>query len=100
MSASYGLFQIMGFNHALCGVDTVDAYYVAMHDSEAEQLRALVEFLRHKDNAAMHKALRAKDWAGFAKLYNGKNYQINDYDTKLSAAYRRYAQLYPEAKAA
>ena len=48
----------------------------------------------------MLKALKAKDWAGFAKLYNGKNYQINDYDTKLVAAYRRYQSAYPEQKAA
>lgn len=100
MSASYGLFQIMGFNHALCLYDNVDDFYNAMHMTEADQLSAFVYFVRHKDNAAMLKALKAKDWAGFAKLYNGKNYQINDYDTKLAAAYRRYQSVYPETKAA
>ena len=48
----------------------------------------------------MLKALKAKDWAGFAKMYNGPNYQINDYDTKLAAAYRRYQVAYPELKTA
>jgi hypothetical protein len=31
--------------------------------------------------------LKAKDWAKFAKLYNGPNYAINKYDIKLEAAY-------------
>lgn len=100
MSASYGLFQIMGFNHALCLYQDIDDFYNAMRMTEADQLSAFVHFLRHKDNAAMLKALKAKDWAGFAKLYNGPNYMINDYDTKLAAAYRRYQSAYPENQAA
>lgn len=100
MSASYGLFQLMGFNHALCEFADVEAFYDAMHDSESQQLRAFVHFVRRKENAPMLKALKAKDWAGFAKMYNGPNYQINDYDTKLAAAYRRYQVAYPELKTA
>lgn len=100
MSASYGLFQVMGFNHALCGYASVDEFYNAMHQSEAEQLRAFVGFVSHKDNASMLKAIKAKDWSGFAKLYNGPNYSINDYDSRLAAAYRRYQSAYPELKSA
>ncbi|NBT89135.1 MAG: DUF3380 domain-containing protein, partial [Flavobacteriaceae bacterium] len=37
--------------------------------------------------------LKAKDWAGFAKGYNGPAYAKNAYDTKLAGAYANFNSL-------
>ena len=33
--------------------------------------------------------LPKKNWAAFAKRYNGKNYKINSYDIKLEREYKK-----------
>jgi peptidoglycan hydrolase-like protein with peptidoglycan-binding domain len=37
-------------------------------------------------------SLKAHDWAGFARRYNGPNYAANNYDGLLAHFYERYAQ--------
>jgi peptidoglycan-binding domain 1 protein len=39
----------------------------------------------------MLSALQAKDWAEFAKRYNGPAYEQNQYDKKLAAAYQKFS---------
>ena len=34
---------------------------------------------------------KARDWAVFAKCYNGPAYAQNRYDVKLEAAYQKYS---------
>jgi hypothetical protein len=34
--------------------------------------------------------LKNKNWAAFARGYNGKDYKINKYDQKLAAAYKKH----------
>ena len=89
-SASWGRFQIMGFNHKAAGYETVEEYVAAMKQDEGKQLKAFGSFI--KSNPAMHKALKNKDWAGFAKRYNGSGYKKNNYDTKISNAYNKLAK--------
>jgi hypothetical protein len=89
-SASYGLFQIMGFNHQACGHGTVQAFAAAMIQGERAQLQAFALFI--VANHAMHDALKAADWAGFARRYNGPAYAQHGYDQKLKAAYARAAE--------
>jgi hypothetical protein len=84
-SASWGLFQIMGFHYKTLGYPTVQAFVNAAYKSEGSQLDMFVRFL--KANPAMLSALKAKDWPKFAKLYNGPKYKDNNYDTKLRDAY-------------
>ncbi|USQ97225.1 N-acetylmuramidase family protein [Caulobacter sp. RL271] len=86
-SASYGLFQVMGFNHRACGHATVQGFVADMIKGERFQLTAFAMFIIA--NPPMHAALRASDWAGFARLYNGKSYAKHAYDQKLKAAYAR-----------
>lgn len=88
-SASWGKFQIMGFNYKVAGFSTLQAFVNAMYRSEGAQLDAFVEFV--KANPTMHAALRERRWATFARHYNGPNYAINSYDTKLEAAYKRFS---------
>jgi len=87
-STSFGKFQIMGFNHRLCGYPEVEAFYTAMQESEARQLAAFCEFVAF--NASMHAALKAHAWAGFARAYNGPKYAENQYDLKLAKAWARH----------
>lgn len=86
-SASWGLFQIMGFNFGQAGFDTVQGYVAAMVRGEGDQLLAFARFVGA--NPEMAGALRRCDWAGFARRYNGKSYARHGYDQKLKAAYAR-----------
>lgn len=88
-SASWGQYQIMGFNYRACGFDTPSAFVAAMRESESRQLEAFTMLIAAEP--AWHKALKAKKWADFAKLYNGPDYRDNAYDTKLARAYERHA---------
>lgn len=86
-SASWGLGQVMGFNHEIAGYSTVDDFVDAMKISEGKQLDAAIEFIIHND---LDDELRRHDWAGFARGYNGAAYKKNKYDTKLAAAYDKF----------
>lgn len=85
-SASWGAFQIMGFNHAACGFAEVEAFVEAQASGAAEQLAAFCAFLRSQRLVGF---LREKDWTEFARRYNGPAYAQNKYDEKLRAAYQR-----------
>jgi len=87
LSASYGKFQIMGFNFAICNFVTVEDFYTAMQISEAEHLQAFCNYI--KGNALDDK-LRTHNWAELARRYNGPDYKKNQYDTKLAKAYTKY----------
>ncbi len=86
MATSWGMFQIMGFNHAKVGYGSVVDFVNAMADSERAQLQAFVAFIRA---AGLADELRKQDWAAFAKAYNGAGYRANKYDAKLAAAFAR-----------
>lgn len=88
-ATSWGGWQILGDNHRDCGCRDVDAFVAAMKAGVAEQLELFVRFLLA--NQSMVKALRARDWAGFACRYNGPAYADNAYDVRLKAAYDKYA---------
>ena len=84
-SASYGLFQIMGFNHAACGFPDPKSFVADMCRSEAQQLRAFAAFVRANNLAD---ELVRKDWNGFALGYNGSG-QVERYGGLMRDAYNR-----------
>ncbi len=88
-SASYGKFQIMGFNYSLCDFDNVEDFYTAMQASEGAQLKAFCCFIK-ATNLDGH--LRKHRWASFARGYNGPEYAKNKYEKKLAAAHARYSK--------
>ena len=88
-SASWGLFQIMGFHWGVLGYESPADFANKMAESEGQQLDAFVRFI--KADAGLHRALRSKDWSDFARRYNGPNYASNKYDVKLAAAYEEFA---------
>ena len=88
-SASWGMFQVMGFNYAACGESSVARFVRSMYQSECRQLLLGVRFI--KGNRPMLAALQKKDWKAFARLYNGLAYAQNRYDDKLSRAYSSFS---------
>lgn len=89
-SASWGKFQIMGFNHVAAGYSELQTFINAMYHSESKQLDAFVSFLKKDRGGAMQRALQAKEWAVFARLYNGPGYAKHNYDGRLRDAYRTF----------
>lgn len=89
MSASWGKFQIMGFNFNLAGFGNLQSFINAMYHSEGKQLIAFVNFI---NNTGLKKYLQRKDWARFARGYNGVSYAKNKYDIKLANAYKKYSE--------
>ena len=89
-SASWGAFQIMGFHWKRLGYASVQDFVTAMTAGESQQLDAFTRFI--ETDPALHKALKARKWADFAKLYNGPDYLRNLYDTKLQRAFERHAE--------
>lgn len=86
MSASWGMFQIMGFNHSRCGFKTVQQFVNAMCKDENAQLGAFTQFVI---NSGLADEMKDRRWADFARHYNGPGYALNKYDTKLAAAYAK-----------
>jgi hypothetical protein len=87
-SASWGLAQIMGSNFAQAGFGDVAGMVAAMSDSEDQQLAAFVAFLQAN---RLDRFLQAHDWTSLARGYNGPNFAINQYDTKLAQAFQQYS---------
>ena len=92
-SASWGLFQIMGYHASTLGYASVTAFVDAMKTKEAAHLEAFGRFISVKPpkGKPLIDALKAHDWVSFAKGYNGPGYKQNAYDTKLAQAYQGYA---------
>lgn len=86
-SASWGMFQIMGFNWKRCGFNNLQAFVNAMYKDEGEQFKAFVQFI--KSDKRLLTALQKRKWDKFAEAYNGPAYKENKYDIKLEQAYRR-----------
>lgn len=95
-SASWGLFQIMGFNFELAGYPDVRAYVNAIAASEGAQLDAFVSFVLSQPAMADH--LKEKRWADFARRYNGPGYAQNQYDVKLASEFTRARHQMIEAE--
>ena len=85
-SASWGLGQVMGYHWKSLGYESLQAFINAMYKDEASQLDAMCRYIRVNK---LDVALRKLNWATFAKGYNGVGYKANQYDAKLSAAYKK-----------
>lgn len=84
----WGMFQIGGFNWKKCGCSSIDDFVKKMCFSENMQLQLFADFIV---NSNMLKYLKAKDWRGFSRAYNGPNYAKKGYHTRMASAYRKYA---------
>lgn len=89
MSASWGRFQIMGFNFTHCGFTAVEDFVTAMKSGEPAQLAAFCEYIAL---TGLDDELREHRWPEFARRYNGADYAVNKYDVKLAKAWAQFAQ--------
>lgn len=80
-SASWGMFQIMGFHWQRLGFASAVDYVLTLSKGEPEQLEAFCRFI--ETDRRLLTAIRARDWALFAEVYNGAAYKKNQYDTKM-----------------
>lgn len=89
-SASWGLGQIMGFNAQAAGYPFAKAMVLAFMDDEEAHLRAMIRFIVTNK---LDDELRRRDWAGFARGYNGAGFAKNGYDKKLAASFARWQKI-------
>lgn len=93
-SASWGGPQIMGFNYKLAGFASVDAFVDAMMSGSRAHLMAFVGFVKSaglvdalRQISGLHASARA-----FARGYNGKGYEANEYHIKIARAFAKWAK--------
>ena len=89
-SASWGSFQIMGYHFKSLRYTSIDNFVSKMYEHEREHLNA---FGRYLDTNNLIRHLKSKNWAAFAKGYNGPAYAKNKYDVKLKNAYERFLKI-------
>lgn len=87
MGTYWGMFQIGGFNYKLCGCESVEEMVAKVCDSEFSQLEMFAVFIR---NSGMLEALKKKDWAAFARKYNGPSYAKRGYHTRMAKEYANF----------
>jgi len=95
LSTSWGRPQIMGFNANLAGYLTPEDMVEDFVTGEPAQLGAFVRIVQAFDlddelqrvSVAKSKLARMQEWHRFARVYNGKNYEINKYPERLEAAF-------------
>ncbi len=92
-SASWGIAQIMGFNFGIAGFPTVDEMVAAMVKDEGSQLSAMAAFIAGNNLDAV---LRDQDWTSFARGYNGADFERNQYNARLAAAYAKATVAVPD----
>jgi hypothetical protein len=88
-SASWGAFQIMGFNYAVCGYASVSMFVNAMKTNVQAHMDAFAHFIQ--GNPALRQAMISHDWQAFARGYNGPG-AVAAYSAKISTAYQLHAR--------
>jgi hypothetical protein len=83
-ATSVGMMQVMGFNYAKLGFKSVGSMWDYAKESEYNQLRLGLLYI--KSNKKMFDALVKGDWKVVAYYYNGENYWVLKYDSKLAEA--------------
>lgn len=91
-SASWGKFQIMGFNYDKAGYADVEAFVSAMKATELAHLEAFASFIKNEN---LLRYLRQRDWTNFARGYNGAGFAANKYDEKMALAYAKWQAKEP-----
>lgn len=89
-SVSWGLGQVMGAHWDWLGYASVEAFVAEARSGVEGQAAQMARFI---DKAGLIPALRRRDWAAFARGYNGPAYAKNAYDRKLAAAHAKYAAI-------
>ena len=89
-SASWGKFQLMGFNWRKCGFESLQEFVNAMYRSEGAQLTAFCNFVK---SMGLDDELRRLDFLGFARGFNGPSFALNEYDVRLANSYAQFKSI-------
>lgn len=89
-SASWGLFQIMGFNYMYCGYVSALVMSTDLRAGIPQNVTALGKIIR---TMRLVETLKAKEWDKFARVYNGPGYKLNHYHLKLANAFEDLSDL-------
>jgi len=87
-SASYGGFQILGENYAICDAPSPWSFAWRQCQTEGDQLEAFVRFVKGSglaDELAACKPGDAASCVPFVKRYNGTGYAANNYHIRFAA---------------
>lgn len=98
-STSFGVGQVMGAHWQWLGYTSVDELVEVARAGLGGQMRLMERFI---EKSGLADALRRKDWASFARGYNGPGFKKNTYDRKLAEAFARLKRgdLYPSETSA
>lgn len=91
-SASYGQFQVMGFNAVPIGYPSVQEFVRLMEVDVYQHLEAMVRFVKATPVAL--RGMRNKNFQDVALGYNGAGYAANRYDVLLKELEASVAHLY------
>lgn len=86
-ACSWGLGQILGENHIAAGYSSPQAMVQDFTRDEDNHLEAMIRFIKHNK---LDDEIRAHNWAGFARGYNGPGYAANNYHINLANAYQKW----------
>lgn len=86
-SCSWGMGQVMGYHWQSLHYESLQVFINAMYKSEYNQVDAMCRYIVN-NNLIRH--IQSKNWAAFAKGYNGVGYKANNYDVKLANAYKKH----------
>lgn len=95
MATSWGMFQILGMHHRICGFHGPEAFEASMHESVFHHLHAFVCFIRADERLC--KAIVVHDWTTAARRYNGPQHEKHNYAGRLERQYQRFIQEMQEA---
>lgn len=89
MSASFGRYQIMGFNFQVLGYSRVQEMVTDFYRGEDRQLDGFISFLKNTRvrGHSLLNHLRNKNFEAFALGYNGASYKVNNYHTDIERFY-------------
>lgn len=88
-SASWGSFQVLLANWQSIGYESLQDFINDAYEGDDGHFEMFLKFIKANN---LVKYLKTRQWAEFAKRYNGSSYKVNKYDTKLEAAYRKYSK--------
>jgi hypothetical protein len=84
MACSWGAFQELGENYDDCDFSSVDEFVDAMKSGIGGQLDIFIRSIKHR---GLSDEMRRHDSRGFARNYNGPDYERFHYDTQIDSAY-------------
>lgn len=96
-STSWGCGQVMGAHWKTLGFTAAEDLVTLARGGKVGQIDLMLRFIVAN---GLDAPLRRRDWAGFARAYNGPGFRKNRYDEKLAKAYARLSARRKAARTA